>query len=97
MDIKWDDKASQIFDEVISNLPQFHRNIAKDLVKTRAEELACERGSECVEEKDLIVAFFQEIPPAFKEMMKRLFSHLNIDYSRFISESEQDQAPTKDN
>ena len=54
--------------------------------KEKAEELAEARGSELVEDKDLVVAFFQEVPPAFKDMMKRLFSHLNIDYSQYIEE-----------
>ena len=37
--------------------------------------------------RDLIIAFFQEVPPAFKDMMKRLFQGLNIDYSQFEDES----------
>ena len=86
MDIQWKESSKKIFDKVIENLPQFHRSIAKQLVKEKAEELALERNSEVVEDKDMVVAFFQEVPPAFKDMMKRLFSHLNIDYSQYINE-----------
>lgn len=84
MDIRWDDRAKEKFDKIINNLPQFHRTIAQKLVKEKAQILAMDRKSEVVEDKDLITAFFQEVPPAFKDMMKRLLSKLEIDYSQFI-------------
>ena len=86
MSIQWKESSKEVFDKVIENLPQFHRSIAKQLVKEKAEELASQRNSEVVEDKDMVVAFFQEVPPAFKDMMKRLFSHLDIDYSQYIEE-----------
>jgi hypothetical protein len=86
MDIKWDSQAKEHFDKVIENLPQFHRSIAQQLVKEKSEILARERGSDVVEEKDVIISFFQEVPPAFKDMMKRLFGHLQIDYSQYVDE-----------
>ena len=89
MKVKWNPQTEEMFNTIIINLPQFHRNIAKQLVRMRAEELAHKRGSECVETGDLITAFFKEVPPAFKDMMKRLFANLNIDYSEFSKEEEQ--------
>ncbi|MDD3296892.1 MAG: DUF2621 family protein [Candidatus Omnitrophica bacterium] len=86
MDIKWNEKAKEVFDKVINNLPQFHRSIAEKLVKETAESLAKERNASEVGEQDLVKAFFQEVPPAFKDMMKRLMSQQSIDYSRYISE-----------
>jgi hypothetical protein len=88
MDIQWNKNTEETFNRIINNLPQFHRNIAKQLVKERAQELASQRGSEFVEDKDLITAFFKEVPPAFKDMMKRLFCQLNIDYSEFVKDEE---------
>jgi DNA-binding MarR family transcriptional regulator len=82
-DIQWTPKAKEIFDKVISNLPQFHRTIAEKLVKESAEEIAQNKNLKSVEEKELIEAFFKEIPPAFKDMMKRLFAKLNIDYAKY--------------
>jgi hypothetical protein len=82
-DIQWSPKAKEIFDKVITNLPQFHRSIAQKLVKESAEETAKERGLASVEEKELIEAFFKEIPPAFKDMMKRLFAKLGIEYDKY--------------
>jgi len=86
MDIRWNEGARNSFDKVISNLPQFHKTIAQQLVKEKAEILAGERNSEIVEDKDLVTAFFQEVPPAFKDMMKRLFNQLNIEYSQYVNE-----------
>jgi len=86
MSIKWNENTKNYFDKVIGNLPQFHRSIAEKLVKEKSEELAKQRGSELVQDQDMVRAFFQEVPPAFKDMMKRLFSQLNIDYSGCIDE-----------
>lgn len=86
MSIKWDDTAKNNFDKVITNLPQFHRSIANIIVKEKAEKLANERNAQSVEDQDLIKAFFIEVPPAFKEMMKRLLTQQNINYSEYIDE-----------
>ena len=82
-DMQWSTKAKEIFDKVISNLPQFHRSIAERLVKESAEEIAKNKKMIIVEEKELVEAFFQEIPPAFKDMMKRLFTKLGIEYEKY--------------
>ena len=86
MEIKWSDPAKNIFDKIIENLPQFHRSIAKLLVKGKAEELSVKRQSATVEDKDVIIAFFQEVPPAFRDMMKRLFNQLKVDYSQYLND-----------
>lgn len=87
MAIIWEDKAQEHFNKVIESLPQFHRSIAKQLVKEKAEELAKSRGPDSVvEDRDVIVAFFQEVPPAFKDMMKRLLHQHGIDYTKYINE-----------
>ncbi|MEI8349327.1 MAG: hypothetical protein WCI77_04150 [Candidatus Omnitrophota bacterium] len=83
-DMQWSPKAKEIFDKVISNLPQFHRTIAERLVKESAEEIAKSKNLTSVEEKELVEAFFKEIPPAFKDMMKRLFTKLGIEYEKYI-------------
>ena len=67
-------------------MPQFHKSIAEQLVKEKSEELAKGRGGAFVENEDLITAFFQEVPPAFKDMMKRRFAYLNIDYSKYLKD-----------
>lgn len=86
MEIIWNGETKSKFDRIIENLPQFHRTIAEQLIKQKSEELAEARNSQEVEDKDLVVAFFQEVPPAFKGMLQRLLSQLNIDYSQYISQ-----------
>ena len=88
MDIKWNRETEDTFKRVIDHLPQFHKSIAEQLVKERSEELARARNCKYVEDKDLITAFFQEVPPAFKEMMKRRFAYLNIDYSQYLTDEQ---------
>lgn len=82
----WTKQAEDIFDRVIKNLPQFHRSVAKRLVKESAEQITISRGGDDVNMKDLVQAFFQEVPPAFKDMMKRLFKQQNINYLDYIDE-----------
>ena len=84
MDIQWSKETEENYQQVTDNLPQFHRTIAKQLVKIRAEELARKRESATVENGDLVKAFFDEVPPAFKDMMKRLLTQHNIDYAKYI-------------
>ncbi len=86
MEIIWNQETKSKFNRVVENLPQFHRTIAEQLIKQKSEELAKARDSKQVEDKDLIVAFFQEVPPAFKDMLQRLLNQLNIDYSQYISQ-----------
>jgi len=86
MEIKWANEAKESFDKVINNLPQFHRTIAQTLVKESAERIAQERSSEEVEVKDVVIAFFKEVPPAFKDMMKRLLEQQGIEYSKYVRE-----------
>ena len=86
MSIEWEKSAEEMFNKVLDNLPQFHRNIAKQLVRQKSEELAVSRGSKEVQQADLVAAFFQEVPPAFRDMMKRLLTHLGIDYSACVKD-----------
>ena len=85
MELSWDPKAKEIYQKVTDALPEFHRTIAKKLVKESAQNLAKARGLSMVEEKELIETFFNEVPPAFKAMMVRLFEHAKIDYKKYVN------------
>jgi hypothetical protein len=85
-EMKWNSRSQEVFNNAIGHLRQFHRSIAEKLVKDSAERIACTRGVETVEEQDLIQAFFKEVPPAFKDMIKRLFRHLNVEYKNYVRE-----------
>jgi len=82
-EIAWSDKAKEIYERATNALPEFHRTIARRLVKESAESLAKERGLKSVEEKEIVETFFREVPPAFKTMMIRLFEHLKIEYRKY--------------
>jgi Protein of unknown function (DUF2621) len=81
----WSDKAKEIYEKVTDALPEFHRTIAKKLVKEASQELAKARNLTTVEEKEVVETFFKEVPPAFRTMMVRLFEHLKIDYKKYTN------------
>ncbi|MCM8757485.1 MAG: hypothetical protein NC900_03295 [Candidatus Omnitrophica bacterium] len=85
--ITWTKEAEETFKKILDHLPQFHRSIAQRLVKEKAEMIALERGLSEVSKQQLIEAFFQEVPPAFRQMMERLFHQLGIDFN-FIKKEE---------
>ncbi len=87
MEVKWSQEAKSVFDKVISNLPQFHRTIARQLVKNTAEDLARNSSRQEVLTEHCIKAFFKEVPPAFLEMMKKLMAKLGIEYEQYIDEA----------
>lgn len=82
--MEWKKESWELFQKILTHLPQFHRTIAQKLVKETAEKIAFHKNKEFVEEEDLIYAFFEEVPPAFKGMMERLFTNLGIDYKKFV-------------
>lgn len=82
--MEWKKEAQELFNRVISCLPQFHQTIAKTLVKESAETGTREKSKEFVDEEEVIEAFFREVPPAFRSMMERLFKNLGIDYERYL-------------
>ncbi|MBD3245763.1 MAG: DUF2621 family protein [Candidatus Omnitrophica bacterium] len=92
MNIEWRPDAEQVFQQVVSHLPQFHRSIAERLVREKAPELARSRQAERVTREDVIGAFMQEVPPAFKEMLERLLHKLRIPWDG----SQNDRAQTAD-
>ncbi len=83
MEIAWSDRAKEIYEKVTNSLPEFHRTIARKLAKESAQKLAQARGLSEVGEAEMIETFFNEVPPAFKSMMVRLFEHLKIDYKKY--------------
>ena len=81
--IKWESKAFEKYQTMITKIPMFHREIAKKVVDKRAPMLACERGSNSVEEQDIIRAFYAEVPMAFYSLMIRLFQEMKFDYKKY--------------
>lgn len=81
--MRWDTPTETKFKSVIVKLPVFHRRIAEESVVKKAEENALQRKSPLVEEKDVVNAFFSEVPLAFYSMMIRVLEQSGFDYRRY--------------
>lgn len=81
--IQWEPEAFKKYQDMIARIPLFHREIAKIVVDKKAVINARERGSNRVEEPDIIHAFFTEVPLAFYSLMIRLFNEAGFDYKKY--------------
>jgi len=78
--LEWETEALKKYQLMITKIPLFHRDIAKIVVDKQAENNARERGSNVIEEGDIVDAFFSEVPKAFYSLMIRLFDEVGFDY-----------------
>lgn len=78
--MNWEPASQEKFSKMITRIPVFHRRITQEAVTSRAEELARQRGASFVEEKDIIGAFFTDVPSPFYSMMIRLLEQSGFDY-----------------
>lgn len=81
--LAWETNARKKYDEMISKIPLFHREIAKQVVDKKAPLLAQERGSNVIEEQDIVRAFLSEVPMAFYSLMIRLMDEAGFDYKKY--------------
>lgn len=79
----WNSQTEDKFKAVIAKLPIFHRHIAENAVVRKAEENAQARNSELIEEKDVVAAFFSDVPSPFYSMMIRLLDQSGFDYRKY--------------
>lgn len=78
--LEWETTAFEKYKLMITKIPLFHREIAKVVVDKKAVINARERGSNLVEEQDIVSAFFSEVPKAFYSLMIRLMDEVRFDY-----------------
>jgi hypothetical protein len=78
--LEWETGALEKYKLMITKIPMFHRDIAKVVVDKKAAINAQERGSNLVEEPDIVNAFFSEVPKAFYSLMIRLMDEVGFDY-----------------
>ncbi len=79
----WEKSAKVKYDDMISRIPLFHREIAKQIVDKKAVENAVSRQAKQVEEVDIIKAFYDEIPKALYSMMVRLMETVGFDHKKY--------------
>ena len=78
--LEWEADALKKYQLMITKIPLFHREIAKIVVDKKAESNAKERGSNTIEEPDIVDAFITEVPKSFYSLMIRLFDEVGFDY-----------------
>ena len=81
--MEWDGTALEKYNNMIRRIPLFHREIAQQVVEKKAEENARERGSNMVEEDDILKAFFSEIPKGLYSVMIRLLDAVGFNYHKY--------------
>ena len=86
--MEWETAALKKYELIISKIPLFHRNIAKVVVDKKALSNARDRGSELIEESDIVSAFFSEVPKAFYSLMIRLFDEVGFVYDEQESKNQ---------
>ena len=79
----WEAAIESKFKILISKIPIFHRQITESVVRCRAEEIANQRNALCVQEQDVVAAFFSDVPSPFYSMMIRLLGQNGFDYKKY--------------
>ncbi len=83
LQMEWEKSALTKYKNMIQRIPLFHREIADQVVTKKATQNAQKRGSEIVEECDILRAFFSEVPMTFYGLMIRLFEEVGFDYNKY--------------
>ncbi len=78
--MQWETLTQKKYDEMISKIPLFHREIINQVVPQKAEENAQERKASLIEEIDVVSAFLSEVPKAFYSLMIRLMDEVGLDH-----------------
>ncbi|MFX1441574.1 MAG: PCP reductase family protein [Promethearchaeota archaeon] len=75
--IEWNDQLLNKLDAVIEDvIPKFMRKRIRSKVKSESEEYAKKRGSDIVEEDDVVQAFFLTAPTVLHDKVKaKLIEH----------------------
>ena len=79
----WEINTKAKFDGMISKIPVFHRRITEVVVIKKAEDNAKGRNSNIIEERDVVGAFFSDVPSPFYSMMVRLLDQTGFDYKKY--------------
>ena len=81
--ITWEKSTEEKFRQLIEKVPIFLRELAKDKVSKKAEDLVKRTSRSVIEEKDLVDAFFMETPFGFHGPMKTDMTAVGIDYTKY--------------
>ncbi|OIO36753.1 MAG: hypothetical protein AUJ74_01510 [Candidatus Omnitrophica bacterium CG1_02_44_16] len=78
----WEKATEEKFKRMLAKMPIFHRHMTEVAATQKAESNAKARGSRVVEEVDLMLAMFSEVPLQFYSLMIRLLDDVGFDYKK---------------
>ena len=81
--IQWNKSTEEKFNQMIERVPIFLRDMAKDQVSKKIEEIVKSAQRSEITEKDLVDAFFEVTPFGFHGPMKVDMEALGIDYTQY--------------
>ena len=81
--ISWDEDTKKKFDFLISKIPIVLRSTAKRMITPKAESIAKGDGRSVVCEKEMVDAFFDQVPASFHVAMKGDMRECNIDWTQY--------------
>ncbi len=84
-EIKWEPVALEKYNKMLTRIPIFHREIARQVVCKKAELNAKSRGASQIEERDLSQAFLSEVPKAFYSLMVSIMDEVKLEYKSYES------------
>ena len=77
--IEWNAEIRKEFDQITSSIPAISRPMARRVIAKKSEEIAQVRGSQTVQREDMVRAFLQYTPKAFKANMLNGLKAVGID------------------
>jgi collagenase-like PrtC family protease len=76
--MNWDVDTKKKFDHIVGSVPESLRAMAEQVIAKMSEEIAKGRGATCIEQSDMVKAFMQYTPDAFKADMIKGLEELGI-------------------
>ncbi|MBD3227770.1 MAG: hypothetical protein GF329_06240 [Candidatus Lokiarchaeota archaeon] len=76
--INWEPSTQKLFDTMVSFSPPEFQSMTRMVIGSMAEKKAKNRGSDIVEEQDMIQAFLEGTPGPFQEEMKENLKKLGL-------------------
>jgi hypothetical protein len=81
--MEWNTEIRKEFDQITSSVPETLRPMARQVIAKMSEEIAKARGSSTVQRKDMVRAFLQYTPDAFRADMLDGLKAVGIDPSKY--------------
>lgn len=88
--MEWQPEIKELFEGIVSKLPEMVRPIVKPALLEAAEKKCAERKGKMVAEVDLVIALFEVTPPAFQPTMIEDLESFGVPYNRYLAKVDSD-------